>query len=778
PGLALNLDEQPTLVKTLQDRRQARLTETEHLDELVDLYTRLDIGQVGPAYFQPLTRSGQLLGIMIVGLPYTSRELLDTESTLLDGLGPVAARLLSLSRAAQSAKFSADAEVIQTLVSGGAPDALDDASAAAARQEMQHSLELAQEQIAELSRMVRDLQVELDYERSRLAQVLEDDNQDMTISQRIETLSFERKELAAERQLLAQALQEAQATLAGATGSADEGVYTNMIDSLRRERDELEVQKTKLERQLEDIRTARERAVPDALRDMLTELSEDKARLSAERDSLKADLENVQEQLQDLGVEDSPLSVAQALAQLTEERTYYKTRAEKIASERDLLLEERSKLADQIQRESEREAQLAALESDLRRLATDREALIKQRDTMRGERDDLIKAREKWTEQRARILGEMTGLQAELEDTAFELKEAIADRRRINTELTKIEGERDRLLAERTTLQTERDQVMARVEGNRELLEQLGADGVGTLKGMIDELTAERQQLEDELADVQQQLVTLENERVRPPGATEGTRPIAPENADVIMSIAQELRTPMSSIMGYTDLMLSESVGILGALQRQFLQRVQANVNRLSTLIQDLVSISMLDSDDLKLEPATVSMLEAIEDAITKAGTQFREKGITLHMNLPDDLPPVRADRDAMQQVMVQLLSNAYLASPAHSEITISAEHVHNFVPPVSEDIAPVGMPVDGIHVQVTDQGGGVPPDEQRRVFGRLYRADNPLIEGLGDTGVGLSIAKALIEAHGGTIWLESNLGQGSTFQFVIPLAISAIQEG
>jgi signal transduction histidine kinase len=171
------------------------------------------------------------------------------------------------------------------------------------------------------------------------------------------------------------------------------------------------------------------------------------------------------------------------------------------------------------------------------------------------------------------------------------------------------------------------------------------------------------------------------------------------------------------------------------------------------------------------LQPIKIDMLDVIDDAITGAGMQFREKNITLHMNLADKLPLLRADRDAMNQVIVQLLSNAYLASPTSSEVAITANYQPKFIPPFSDDIAPVAEPVDAIYIAVTDQGGGVPPDEQRRVFKRLYRADNPLIQGIGDTGVGLSIAKTLVEAHGGKIWLESQPGKGTTFQFYLPLA-------
>jgi signal transduction histidine kinase len=773
PGLALNLEEQPTVVNAIERKMQRPLYPDRNLDELVDLYTRLDINQLGPAYVQPLMRSGQVVGVVIVGLPYTNRELNESEAILLEGLAPVAARLLSLSRAAQRIQVDAENQAIQTIVQSETSDAVDQPGVAAVRQEMQASLELAQEQIAELSRMVRDLQVELDYERSRLAQLAESGGEAMTITQRIEVLSHERSELAAERELLAQALQEAQATLISATGQTDESIYTTMIESLRHERDELQVQKAKLERQIQEIREGAQAAVPVALREMLSELSDDKARLASERDAIKQELEDVQSQLRSLGIEGGPLAVAKALSQLTEERSYYKTRAEKIAKERDLLLAERQKLEDKLEREAEREAQISALEGDLRRLATDREALIKQRDSVRAERDDLLKFREQWFDQRTRLIAEATVVQNELEDVLFELNQTNAENKRLKEKRGALEAERDRLRAEKTALQTERDQLLARAEGNRERLGQLGADGVGTLKTMIEDLTAEREKLENQLLEAQQNLALLEHQHSRPPSGstTQTTQPIAPANADVTMSIAQELRTPMSSIMGYTDLLLSESVGILGALQRQFLQRVQANIDRLAHLVDDLVSITKLDSDEFKLEPVTIDMLEVIEDAITAAGTQFREKGITLHMNLSDSLPPLHADRDAMHQVIMQLLSNAYLASPTNGEVSITARYMQNYSPPFTDITVPIPEPADVILVSITDQGGGVPPEEQRRVFSRLYRADNPLIEGIGDTGVGLSIAKALVEAHSGTIWLESQPGHGSTFHFIIPLS-------
>lgn len=159
-------------------------------------------------------------------------------------------------------------------------------------------------------------------------------------------------------------------------------------------------------------------------------------------------------------------------------------------------------------------------------------------------------------------------------------------------------------------------------------------------------------------------------------------------------------------------------------------------------------------------------MTEVIDDAITQTRMQFREKGITLKMDVPNTLPTLNADRDALQQIVIQLLSNAYLASPTDGEVSISARHAPRFT--LDSQAA---ESADVIYLAVHDQGAGIPKEEQMRVFSRLYRADNPLIQGLGDTGVGLSIARALTEMHGGRIWLESAPGGGSTFKLILPLA-------
>jgi len=230
-----------------------------------------------------------------------------------------------------------------------------------------------------------------------------------------------------------------------------------------------------------------------------------------------------------------------------------------------------------------------------------------------------------------------------------------------------------------------------------------------------------------------------------------------------VVSLIQELSTPMNSVTSYTDLLLSESVGILGEMQRQFLQRIKANIERVDGVLNDLVKASATDVGESSLEPEPVDLINVIEDAITSLSAQFSERKLAVQMDMPIELPHVHADRDSLYQTMLHLLSNACQCSEPGTEIKIGAR-LEEYDDQVE------GLP-DYLFLSVTDTGGGIAPEDQRRVFQRLYRADNPLIAGLGDSGVGLSIAKSLVEAQGGRIWVESKMGVGSTFSFILPLS-------
>jgi signal transduction histidine kinase len=260
--------------------------------------------------------------------------------------------------------------------------------------------------------------------------------------------------------------------------------------------------------------------------------------------------------------------------------------------------------------------------------------------------------------------------------------------------------------------------------------------------------------LQNQLAEANIKLLELEKQ---PSGK------LSSDQAEVIASIAQELRQPMSSIIGYTDLMLGESVGILGALQRKFVERIKASTERIGSLIDDLIQITILETGLMSLKPETVDLNLIIDNAVAYTSSQLREKNISLRFDMPEALKPIQADREAIQQILIHLLQNAGAASPVEGSITLRVRTERE-----NEQ--------EYILMQIADTGGGIPSEDIERVFSRLYRADNVLIQGVGDTGVGLSIAKALTEAQSGRIWVDTEMGTGSTFSVLLPIYQTAIE--
>ena len=148
------------------------------------------------------------------------------------------------------------------------------------------------------------------------------------------------------------------------------------------------------------------------------------------------------------------------------------------------------------------------------------------------------------------------------------------------------------------------------------------------------------------------------------------------------------------------------------------------------------------------------------------ARAQLEENEITLNMNLPEDMPPVEADPESVRQIMGNLLGNAIKCTPAGASIEITAAiYEEDNKDSTDEEEAKF------LCVSLRDSGGGIAPKDLNRVFERFYRAERPLIEGLGETGVGLAIVKSLVEAHGGRVWVESEIGEGSIFHFLLPIS-------
>lgn len=369
-----------------------------------------------------------------------------------------------------------------------------------------------------------------------------------------------------------------------------------------------------------------------------------------------------------------------------------------------------------------------------------------------------------------RLINQAAGAEkhaAEIEQVRKKLKDTQAhvENARMQNEdlLGQLEAARQQLGSERSRAESMASRLISRDE-SQEVISRLEAEIQSLRTQSFAEPAAANPQAEEhlrqaemEISNLKRDLFTAETTVKQFQNKEQAAQP-ADEHSEIIAAISQELRQPMSSISGYTDLLLGESAGILGALQRKFLERIKASTERMGSLLDDLIQISVNADGRAQLAPTTVDMNSVIDDAIAMCMAPLREKNIALRVDIPEALPPIVADRDGMTQILIHLLANAGAASDVEGEITLHAAVKH-------EESA-----TDYILVQVTDSGGGIPTQDLPRVFSRLYRADNPLIQGLGDTGVGLSIVKTLVEAHNGRIWVDSIVGKGSTFSILLPV--------
>ena len=222
--------------------------------------------------------------------------------------------------------------------------------------------------------------------------------------------------------------------------------------------------------------------------------------------------------------------------------------------------------------------------------------------------------------------------------------------------------------------------------------------------------------------------------------------------------IIQELRPPVSSILGYTELLMNESVGMIGASQKKFIDRIRTSSERLKYLLEETLQPSALSTSPIELARQPIEFDTVLNQAIDDISAILLEKKIKIRMDVPNDLPCLFADQDALQQVFIHLLRNAALATPAEGKVSLQVK------------IEVTDPKESFLLFQITDEGGGIPPAELTRVFSRQYRSDAAMIQGIGDNGVGLSIAKILIEAHSGRLWVECVPGKTSTYSVLLPV--------
>jgi len=234
--------------------------------------------------------------------------------------------------------------------------------------------------------------------------------------------------------------------------------------------------------------------------------------------------------------------------------------------------------------------------------------------------------------------------------------------------------------------------------------------------------------------------------------------------SEFVSMVSHELKTPMTSVRGYTDLLLSGMTGDITDQQRGFLEKITININRMSRQIRDLTDISRIETGRMLVTTAPTQFTNIISETLPTVQGPCDAKNIKLHLDLPPDLPPVMADRERLVQVLTNLLSNACKYSPENTEINVILRPDK-----IALDESDVLRPV--VVCSVQDHGYGISEKDQEMLFTKFFRAADPNIRQASGTGLGLSITKGIVELHDGRIWIESQLGQGTTFHFAIPQA-------
>ena len=224
--------------------------------------------------------------------------------------------------------------------------------------------------------------------------------------------------------------------------------------------------------------------------------------------------------------------------------------------------------------------------------------------------------------------------------------------------------------------------------------------------------------------------------------------------SDFISLVSHELRTPLTSIIGFVSFILDGKAGAINDRQRNSLVRVQRQSKRLAALINDLLDISRIESGRIQMEQAPISILDIVTQRIEEIRPQADEKSIQLDLTTPESVPQILGDEARMGQVFTNLIGNAIKFTPNNGEVSVKVEADGNL-----------------LHVEVIDTGPGIPPEERQKIFDKFYQLSDISTRKQGGSGLGLSISKSIVEAHGGKLWIDDgNQGKGSNFQFVLPL--------
>ncbi len=222
--------------------------------------------------------------------------------------------------------------------------------------------------------------------------------------------------------------------------------------------------------------------------------------------------------------------------------------------------------------------------------------------------------------------------------------------------------------------------------------------------------------------------------------------------SDFVSAVSHELRTPLTSIKGYTTLVRAGKLGPVTKDQSERLEKINRHTDYLTSLISDLLDIARIESGRIGMNIQSVELPRVIETVADLMTPQLKEKDLKLKVKIPSGLPPLQADENQLQRMLINLLSNAIRFTPEKGVVSIEAVSTNS-----------------RLQIAVSDTGIGMSEEDLSHLFSEFFRADNPVNRERRGTGLGLVLVKRIVEAHGGEISVRSELGKGSTFTFTLP---------
>jgi signal transduction histidine kinase/GGDEF domain-containing protein len=227
--------------------------------------------------------------------------------------------------------------------------------------------------------------------------------------------------------------------------------------------------------------------------------------------------------------------------------------------------------------------------------------------------------------------------------------------------------------------------------------------------------------------------------------------------SEFVSVASHELRTPLATIKNAVQLVLKGKAGEINETQNNFLTMAEKNINRLTNILNNLLDLSRIESGKIGMKLEELDPRVPVVFVLSSLKPQAEEKSIHLELEVEKDLPFVYGDREKVEQILTNLIGNAIKFTPEGGRVIVSAR--------LSDRIR------NAVGISVHDTGIGIPEDQFEKVFEKFHQLESPLHHSAGGTGLGLAIAKGLVEAHQGQIWVESEVGKGSTFTFTLPLS-------